>query len=327
MIAVDVRVAAHANAVTLLAARLSADMVRKRLAREGISTRGGPSACLRRLRARYELDLLGFLNGATVHELRALAAALEIPSTSAPAAALRHRLWTWGAALELRAIGQHAITLGVQPVPTLSSAGRLSLARRRPIDDGPLPAARDARFPPCDRYPRAVPDPRPAPAPTTDPDSLDDLLRRADALLGVRLGTRGRDKGAFGRRISDLLGIRPSSSPAADWRATVEIKSLAVTRALEARWRLKDGPAIAMRSVDPGAKLARVLWIVRVDERELPDSPVLSWFYQELDADLTAALERARHLRPKGGAGTLARGWYLRRDYFDACGLLRSLNG
>jgi hypothetical protein len=325
MIAVEVRVAANANAVVHLAGRLPADLIRKRLEREGISTRGGPTTRLRRLRARYELDLLGFLNGATVHELRALAAALEIPSTSAPAASLRHRLWSWGAALELRAIGQHAV--GVQPVPTLSSAGRLSLARRRPIDDAPLPAARDARFPPCDRYPRAVPDPRPAPAPATEPESLDDLLLRADGLLGVRLGTRGRDKGAFGRRISDLLGIRPSSSPAADWRATVEIKSLAVTRALEARWRLKDGPAIAMRSVDPGAKLARVLWIVRVDERELPDSPVLSWFYQELDADLTAALERARHLRPKGGAGTLARGWYLRRDYFDACGLLRSLNG
>ena len=303
---------------------LPADMVRKRLEREGLSARGGSSACVRRLRLRYEIDLLGFLNGATVHELRALAAAVELPA-EAPAGALRQRLWSWGAALERRVVGEQA--LGVQPAPVLSSAGRLSLPRRRAVDEGPLPAARAARFPPCDHWPRPVPEARPAPAQPSEPESLEELLARAGALLGVRLGGRDADKGAYGRRISQLLGIGPSSSQAPDWRGEVELKTLAVTRAGGARWRLKDGPAISMRSVEATAKLARVLWIVRVDEREVAGAPVLSWYYQELDADLTAALERSRHLRPKGGAGTRGRGWYLRRDYFEACGLLRSLNG
>jgi hypothetical protein len=303
---------------------LPADLVRKRLEREGVSTRGGSSACVRRLRHRYELDLLGFLNGATVHELRALAAAVEVAG-DASAGALRQRLWSWGAALERRAVGEQA--LGVQPAPVLSSAGRLSLGRRRAIDEAPLPAARDARWPPCDRWPRPVPEARTVIAAAGEPGSLEELLARATGLLGVRLGSRDVDKGAYGRRISQLLGIGPSSSQAPDWRGEVEIKTLAVTRAGAARWRLKDGPAISMRSVEAAAKLARVLWLVRVDEREVAGSPVLSWFYQELDEALTAALERSRHLRPKGGAGTSARGWYLRRDYFEACGLLGSLNG
>ena len=105
------------------------------------------------------------------------------------------------------------------------------------------------------------------------------------------------------------------------------MKSLAVVRAGGAAWRIKDGPALSMKSVDATQKLRCVLWVVRVDEGEVADAPVLSWFYQELDPELTIAFERARHLRPKGGKDTTGRGWYLRRDFFEACGLLRSLNG
>src|SRR5688572_21069575 len=107
---------AAVNAAIVLAGKLPADLVRKRLEREGVSTRGGAPGCLRRLRGRYELDLLGFLNGATVHELRALAASVELPA-DASSAALRQRLWSWGAALERRAVGEQA--LAVQPAPVL----------------------------------------------------------------------------------------------------------------------------------------------------------------------------------------------------------------
>jgi hypothetical protein len=303
---------------------LPADMVRKRLEREGLSARGGSSACVRRLRLRYEIDLLGFLNGATVHELRALAAAVELPA-EAPAGALRQRLWSWGAALERRVVGEQA--LGVQPAPVLSSAGRLSLPRRRAVDEGRCrrrarPAFRRATAG-RGRFPRRGA----APAQPSEPESLEELLARAGALLGVRLGGRDADKGAYGRRISQLLGIGPSSSQAPDWRGEVELKTLAVTRAGGARWRLKDGPAISMRSVEATAKLARVLWIVRVDEREVAGAPVLSWYYQELDADLTAALERSRHLRRRGAPARAAAAGTCGADYFEACGLLRSLNG
>jgi hypothetical protein len=160
-----------------------------------------------------------------------------------------------------------------------------------------------------------------------EPSTLEELLARASTLVGVRLGARGADKGSYGRRVSELLGIAASSSSSRDWRGEIELKTVAVVRAEGGRWRLKDGPALSMRSVDAREKLGRVLWVVRVDEGEVAGAPVLSWFYQELDPELAAAFERSRHLRPKGGAGTTARGWYLRRDYFDACGLMRSLNG
>ncbi len=314
----------------VLVGKLSADVVKKRLEREGVSARGGGPACVRRLRARYELDLLGFLNGATVHELRALAAALELPAASSSSSgALRQRLWIWGAALERRAMGAASHECAAVQLAPVISGTRLSLARASTVgEDAPLPSARAARFPASACWPRPVPDEREAPPAAAAPDTLDELLARIDALVGVRLGARGRDKGAYGQRVSELLGLERSSSSAPDWRAEVELKTVAVVRAAAgAGWRLKDGPAISMRSVDARAKITRVLWVVRIDEGEVPGAPVLSWFYQELDEELAAAFERSRHLRPKGGANTTGRGWYLRRDFFSACGLLRSLNG
>src|SRR5262249_27546742 len=145
---------------------------------------------------------------------------------------------------------------------------------------GVLLSARAARFPPAAAWPRPVPEApvEAAQLPPDEPDSLEALLARADSLLGMRLGTRGRDKGQHGARISALLGIPRSSDAAPDWRGEVEVKTLAVVRAAGAAWRIKDGPALSMRSIDAGAKLARVLWIVRVDDGEVPGTPILSWY-------------------------------------------------
>jgi len=314
---------APGNAVRVLIAALPKDALRARLEREQLRRTD-------RLASRYDLDLAGFLNGAATAELRALAGACGLPPTGTPGL-LRQRLWAWGAALERRALGIDAPRAEVQP-PAVLVRGVLQVARAvRPTRaaTGVSLSARLARFPPAASWPRPVP---PAPSgplvpPDDPPASLDALLARADALLGVRLGTRGRDKGQHGARISALLGIPRSSDASPDWRGEVEIKTFAVVRASGADWRIKDGPAISMRSIDADAKLARVLWIVRVDDGEVPGAPVLSWYYQELDGDLTQALTRARHLRPKGGKGTEKKGWYLRPEFFEFCGLMRSLNG
>jgi hypothetical protein len=209
--------------------------------------------------------------------------------------------------------------------------GRLLVprARDRRAIDGVLPAARAARWPSSTIWPRPIPPPRDAPHVTREPSTLEELLGRADALVGVRLGRPGggRDKGAYGQTIAAMLGLPRSADPAPDWAGQVEVKTITVERGRGARWRLRDGPAIAMRSVDAAAKVARVLWLVRASGEDVAGAPVLSWFYQELDDDLAAAFARSRHLRPKGGKGTSARGWYLGRDFFEACGLLASLNG
>jgi hypothetical protein len=315
------------NAVQSLLGLLPGGLVRARLEREGLPSSGSAAQCSRRLRARFDVDLVGFLNGAGVSELRVMSARLELGSGTA--GALRQRLWLWGAARERRALvvrgAGDAEVAAVQRVPILYG-GKLSFGRQ-PEPTAPLPAARAARFAVAPALPRVVPPPREPGVVAGEPATLEELFVRAEALVGVRLGERGRDKGFYGQRIAALLGIARSSAPTPDWRGEVEVKSLAVVRAEGGRWRIKDGPALSMRSVDAAAKCARVLWVVRVDEGEVAGAPVLSWYYQELDGDLAEALERARHLRPKGGAGTEARGWYLRRDFFAACGLLRSLNG
>jgi hypothetical protein len=277
----------------------------------------------RKLVERYELDLVGFLNAATRAELLALCEALRLPSGAV--AEMRQRLWSWGAALERRGLGE--IDPLVQPAPRLDG-GRLRATRPAASSPPVLPSARAARYPAGSSWPRPLPPARDAPpALAAEPSSLHELLERADRLVGVRLPARGRDKGAHGQRIAALLGLPASNEARPDWRGEVEVKTIAVVRAVERGWRLKDGPALSMCSVDATSKLRRVLWIIRVDEGEIGDSPILSWFYQELVGELESAFEAARHLRPKGKKGTHARGWYLRREFFELCGLLRSLNG
>jgi hypothetical protein len=278
-----------------------------------------------RIASRWELDLAGFLNRTPRPALAALCETLDIDA-SGTAGALRQRLWAWGAAYERRAIGG-PVDPRLQPAPELVR-GRLVAHRAVPARaGGSLPAARAARWPPSTIWPRPIPPPRPAPRPAGEPSSLDELLDRADALVGVRLGRPGRDKGAYGQTIAALLGLPRSADPAPDWAGRVEVKTITVERGRGGRWRLRDGPAIAMRSVDAAVKVARVLWLVRASGEDVAGAPVLSWFYQELDDDLGAAFARSRHLRPKGGKGTSGRGWYLGRDFFEACGLFASLNG
>ena len=303
------------NAVRFLVDRLPRELLRRRVGREDTGSK-------RKLVDRWELDLAGFLNAATRNELLSLCETLRLPSGTL--GAMRQRLWLWGASLERH--GKGGVDARVQPAPHLRGA-RLWLRPRLLAVSSALPAAREARHPPAEVLPRPVPPPRDMPLPMAEPGSLEELLARADRLVGVRLPARGRDKGGQGQRIADLLGLPRSSEARPDWRGEVEVKTIAVVRAEAGAWRITDGPALSRRDVDALAKLRRVLWVVRVDEGEIGDSPILSWFYQELDAELEAAFEDARHLRPKGGRGTTARGWYLRRGYFDACGLLRSLNG
>ena len=67
-----------------------------------------------------------------------------------------------------------------------------------------------------------------------------------------------------------------SSAPEPDYRGEVEVKTLAVVRDRAGAWRIKDTPALSMKDVDAQAKMRRVLWILRVDDKELPGAPVAS---------------------------------------------------
>ena len=80
-----------------------------------------------------------------------------------------------------------------------------------------------------------------------------------------------------------------------------------------------------MERSDPIAKLGRVLWIARVADD--PRSPILSWYYQEVDEEIADLFNRDLHTRPKGAAGATTRGWYLRKRFFLDNGFLASLNG
>jgi hypothetical protein len=154
---------------------------------------------------------------------------------------------------------------------------------------------------------------------------LEELLENADRLLGLRLGSRGRDKGIYGTRIAELLGLCERGLPEPDWRGLVEVKSVPVVRDRAGWWRVKEDPAIAMAQVDPRVKLRRVLWIARVGDEG--DSPILSWYYQEWDHEVEALAGRYLHHRPKGPKGTTNKGWYLQKRFFLYSGFLKSLNG
>ncbi len=328
------------NAVFELVAGLPREAVRRALRAGGSRTGGDPERLRRRLADRFALDLAGLLNLATRGELEAMAAAAALP-TDGSIGELRARLWHHGAVRE--AGGPAWLGTPVQPVPVVlrGKLVRLGVAtglappaaafpRSIPAAPTDMPAAAVALSP--TGVPAApFPSPRAAGggtgwgAPPDEPDTLEDLLARADALLGVRLGPSSRDKGAHGTLIAALLGVRERGDAEPDWRGEVEIKTVPVVRDRSGFWRVKEDPAVSMESVAAPAKLGRVLWIARVADQV--DSPVLSWFYQERDAPL-AELQRAHlHTRPKGGAGATSRGWYLHKGYFAACGFLRSLNG
>lgn len=301
----------HRNAVHALVAPLSRRDLAAALSRCGAAaTPDDDTEVLRsRLARRFELDLAGLLNRLARSELDRVAGARELDGGGS-VGELRARLWLHGARLE--AGGDAELGAPWQPTPIVLG-GKL-------VHQGP----ERGLAAPGDR-PRPIPPEVPEPAASGEPDTLEELLARATGLVGVRLGRRGRDKGAHGSRIAALLGVPERGYAEPDWRGEVEIKTVPVVRDPSGWWRVKEDPAVAMEGVEPRRKLGRVLWIARV--ADAGDSPILSWYYQEWDQVVARLAARDLHQRPKGGAGATTRGWYLHKRFFTDSGFLRSLNG
>ena len=274
-----------------------------------LASGAGRSDVDRALRRAFAGDLAALLNRMRKAELEELARAIGAEDSGA-VGALRARLWRAGAALE--AGGEAELGRPWQPVPAVLG-GRLVMF-------GPVRGL----APPAAGLPRPVPPPRAA-APVDEPETVEELLARATALCGIRLGARGRDKGEYGSRIAALLGVREHGVSEPDWRGEVEIKTVPVVRDPGGLWRVSEDPAVSMADVAPESKLGRVLWIARV--ADAADSPVLSWYYQEWDPVVAHLARRSLHTRPKGPAGATSRGWYLHKRFFAASGFLLTLNG
>lgn len=267
--------------------------------------------------ARWGEDLCGLLNALTRGELAALADTLRLgAAASARSFELRARLWDRGAALER---GDEQVSARVQPAPVVLGGHLVVQASPRGL------------FPPSAIYPRPLPEPRPAQPPLEEPETVDDLLAAAEAAVGVRLGPRGRDKGAWGMRAQALLGVPDTGSDEPDWRGDVEIKTVPVAQEPSGLWRVVEDPAIAMVGDGVIAKLQRTLWLARatLDHGDplVDDATIVSWYLLDWDADVARLARRYLHDRPKGPAGTLARGRYLGKRFFADCGLLATLNG
>ncbi|MEO8704821.1 MAG: hypothetical protein ABI867_32515 [Kofleriaceae bacterium] len=275
---------------------------------------------------RWGGDLCGLLNALTKGELGILARSFGVETTHAGEAAafdvddarsweLRRILWERGAGIER---GGADIAPGLQPVPVILGGHLVIQAPPR------------GAFPPSAVWPRPLPS-RALPTPPTDePESLDDLLAAADRAIGVWLGPRGRDKGAWGSRAQALLGVVDRGDQEPDWRGDVEIKTVPIARDAGGLWRVVEDPAIAMVGEGTMAKLQRTLWLARVSlegEGGEPDATIVSWYLLEWDADVARLARRFLHVRPKGPRGSDARGHYLSKRFFAECGLLASLNG
>jgi hypothetical protein len=260
---------------------------------------------------RFALDLAGLLNRLRRTELEGLAAALGV-ETDGHIGQLRARLWIAGAAFE--SAGEPVLGTAVQPTPIVLG-GRLRFQRRG-----------RGQAPPSPSWPRPVPEAAAPPVDPAEPESLEDLLAAATDLIGVRLGRRGRDKGAHGTRIAALLGVPERGESEPDWRGEVEIKTVPVVRdPSSGLWRVKEDPAVSMEHASPLAKLEQVLWMIVVADHL--EFPVLSWYYHRRDERIDALIARDLHTRPKGPAGATTLGWYLHKRFFLDSGLLASLNG
>lgn len=264
---------------------------------------------------RWREDLCGLLNALVRDELAELGRREGmhrnvIDDTSVPE--LRLALWDRGAQLERR---------GASEVPALQP---------RPVVLGGhlvIQAAPRGMYPPSSRWPRPVPLEMPAQPPAEEPDSLDELLAAADRAIGVRLGVRGRDKGAWGVRAAALVGVPERGGDEPDWRGDVEIKTVPVAPDASGLWRITEDPAIAMAfEASAIAKLQRTLWLARIDLDD-GDATIVSWYLLEWDARLARLARRYLHDRPKGPAGTEQRGVYLHKRFFADAGLLATLNG
>jgi hypothetical protein len=263
-----------------------------------------------RVEARWAADLCGLLNAMTRGELAVLAmrsglrGALRSPE-------LRAALWDHGAALER---GGVEVSPQVQPRPIVLGGHLVVQAAPRGL------------YPPSACWPRAMPDALAATPPGDEPDSLDELLAAADRAIGVRLGGRGRDKGAWGLRAARLLGIVERNEREPDWRGDIEVKTVPIARDPSGWWRVVEDPAIAMAGEPALAKLARTLWLARSDV-DSGDATIVSWYLLDWDPEIARLARRYLHDRPKGPAGTDARGLYLHKRFFADAGLLATLNG
>lgn len=262
---------------------------------------------------RFGGDLCGFLNVLTRSELAQVACAqVLVPSERSPE--LRVALWNRGAELERAGA---SVSPAVQPRPVVLGGHLCMLAPPRGL------------FPPSATWPRPMPMPVDPAAPNEEPETVDELLDAADRAIGVRLGQRGADKGAWGVRVASLLGVVERGGDEPDWRGDVELKTVPVApdRA-SGLWRVVEDPAIAM--VGNGraalAKLQRTLWLARAN-CDHGDATIVSWYLLEWDAGLAPLVARYLHQRPKGPAGTKNRGAYLHKRFFADAGFLATLNG
>jgi len=277
---------------------------------------------MERVIARWGGDLCGLLNAMTRAELEALALQLGVPAARR-SPELREALWQCGAALER---GGVEVSLAVQPRPIVLGGHLVIQAPPRGL------------YPPSQTWPRPVPPPRAPAPPAGEPEALDELLAAADRAIGVRLGARGRDKGAWGLRAARLLGVVERNEREPDWRGDVEVKTVAIARDPSGWWRVVEDPAIAMLNEPALAKLARTLWLARCeisagdpapDARAgaSTDATIVSWYLLDWDPEIARLARRDLHDRPKGPAGSQARGLYLHKRFFADAGLLATLNG
>ncbi len=310
----------HVNAVEHFAQLLAPEAVRRlaalRVRRFETSEVAGErgldiDTARARVLARWHGDLCGFLNALTRGELVAIAARLVL-EVDGRAPSLRERLWRHGAALES---GGLALPAALQPRPVLLGGHLVIQAPPRGLH-----AASAV-------WPRPIPEPRAPEPPVEEPETADDLLGAADRSIGVRLGKRGRDKGAWGLRAARLLGVIERGNDEPDWRGDVEIKTVPIAREPSGLWRIVEDPAISMvGEARPLAKLQRTLWLARTDVDD-GDATIVSWYLLEWDANIARLARRYLHVRPKGPAGTDQRGLYMNKRFFADAGLLATLNG
>ena len=228
-----------------------------------------------RLILRWGGDLCGLLNAMTRGELAVLALQLGVPA-ALRAPALRAALWDRGAALER---GTADVSPAVQPRPIVLGGHLVIQAAPRGL------------YPPSAAWPRPVPAPRAAEPSPGEPETLDELLAAAGRAIGVRLGARGRDKGAWGGRAARRLGLVERSEREPDWRGDVEVKTVAIARDPSGWWRVVEDPAIAMAGEPALAKLARTLWLARADvdaDHAIPGSNIAATTNATTDATIVS---------------------------------------
>ncbi|MFN0253884.1 MAG: hypothetical protein ACKV2T_43875 [Kofleriaceae bacterium] len=271
------------NAVERMAPHLSSDAVRRlaalrvqRFDRTRVPARAAATneEAVTTVIARWGNDLCALLNVMTRDELADLATSMRVSTasrdahgtrgarhafgandsahtineTKARADELRVAMWELGAEIERDGV---SVSTMIQPRPIVLGGHLVVQAPPRGI--APMATA----------YPRIVPASRPWTPRVDEPDSIDELLDAATDAIGVRLGARGRDKGAWGVRAAQLLGVVERGLDEPDWRGDVEIKTVPVAREPNGYWNVVEDPAIAMVGERGIAKLQRTLWLAR----------------------------------------------------------------